>query len=76
MKEYINLFHKILNEINEWNTLSKDKKVIIFDDFFQITKKNDNLVLYFEKYFNDLSKNTLNNMLKSVINTDYGGSKT
>ena len=67
MKEYINLFHKILKEIEKWELLTKDKKIIIFDNFFQITKKNDNLVLYFEKYFNDLSKNTLNNILKSVI---------
>ena len=76
MKEYINLFHKILKEIEKWELLTKDKKIIIFDNFFQITKKNDNLVLYFEKYFNDLSKNTLNNILKSVINNDYGSSKT
>ena len=66
MKDYINLFHSMVSEIHFWEDLSRSdklKKISIFlNDFGNI----EYLLDYFEKYNDDLSKKTLNSLLKSV----------
>ena len=68
MKDYINLFHSIVSEIHFWDNLStseKQNKISIFTENFE---KNDYLIDYFDKFYDNLKKKTLNSYLKSVSN--------
>ena len=67
MKEYINLFHSMLSDIHYWDTSEKSKKVKIFESFLSDYTDIAALIEYFDDFNNNLSKNTLNYFLKSVI---------
>jgi len=68
MKDYINLFHSMVSEIHFWESLNKLDKVKKFSFFLSDFGKIDDLLDYFEKFNDNLSKNTLNSYLKSVNN--------
>ena len=68
MKDYINLFHSIINEIHYWDNLNTDDKEKKIRNFLTNHSKIDHLVEYFDDFFNNLSKKTLNSYLKSVSN--------
>ena len=68
MKDYINLFHAIVSDIHFWDNISLSKKKDIISKFMENFDNIDELVDYFDKFFNELSKKTLNSYLKSVIN--------
>ena len=67
MKDYLNLFHSLLDKIHFWETLKINEKIKIFDNFLEKSKNNLLLVQYFDKYFQNLEKSTLNSYLKSVV---------
>ena len=67
MKDYINLFHAIVSDIHFWDSLNLDKKKDIISKFLENFNNIDDLVKYFDDFFLDLSKKTLNSYLKSVI---------
>jgi len=66
MKDYLNLFHSIIDKIHFWDELNIIEKRSIIDYFLSKSNKNDFLVHYFEDFRLNLSKNTLNSYLKSV----------
>ena len=67
MKDYINLFHGMIDEFHFWEDLKQTDKIEILKKFV-INSNNIPLLLdYMEKYLKDLKKNTLNSYLKSVI---------
>ena len=68
MKDYINLFHSMVSEIHFWDNLSKDQKIKKISLFLTDFGKIDDLLDYFEKYNDNLSKKTLNSFIKSVSN--------
>ena len=68
MKDYINVFHAIISDIHFWNDIGVDKKRDIISKFLENFSNIDELVEYFDKYLDNLSKKTLNSYLKSVIN--------
>ena len=68
MKDYINVFHAIVSDIHFWENLENTKKIKIISKFLENFKNFDELVDYFNNYYLNLSKNTLNSYLKSVIN--------
>ena len=68
MKDYINVFHAIVSDIHFWDNLESIKKKEILSKFLENFKNIDDLVDYFDDYSLNLSKNTLNSYLKSVIN--------
>ena len=68
MKDYINVFHAIVSDIHFWDNIENTKKVEIISKFLENFKNIEELVDYFNNYYLDLSKNTLNSYLKSVIN--------
>ena len=69
MKDYINLFHSMINEIHYWDTLNineKNEKFLIFlKDFSEIS----NLIAYFDDFNKKLSKKNLNYFLNCVSTT-------
>ena len=68
MKDYINVFHAIVSDIHFWDNLEDKKKSEIISKFLENFKNTEELVTYFNNYYLNLSKNTLNSYLKSVIN--------
>ena len=69
MKDYINLFHGIISEIHFWDEIKKVDKIKKISIFFENHNKIEDLVEYFDKYNEDLSKKTLNSFIKSVSKT-------
>ena len=67
MKDYINVFHAIVSDIHFWDNLEDKKKSEIISKFLENFKNTEELVTYFNNYYLNLSKNTLNSYLKSVI---------
>ena len=68
MKDYINVFHAIVSDIHFWDNLEDIKKVKIMTKFLENFRNIEELVDYFNNYYLNLSKNTLNSYLKSVSN--------
>ena len=67
MKIYINTFHSILGKIENWDNVEKSEKSKIFENYLNISLQSDYLAIYFDKFYLDLSKNTLNYYLKDAI---------
>ena len=67
MKDYINVFHAIVSDIHFWDNLEDTKKGEIISKFLENFKNIEELVDYFNDYYLNLTKNTLNSYLKSVI---------
>ena len=66
MKDYINLFHSIINKIENWNSINLAEKTKRIKSLLNINN-NDDLSVYFDKYSVELENNTLNYYIKSVI---------
>ena len=69
MKTYLNIFHAILDKIDNWENLSDFEKSKILSNFLNINEVKSNLIDYFNKYLLNLSNNTLNYYIKGVIKT-------
>ena len=67
MKNYLNLFHSLMDKIHYWNDLDVNKKTEIFDVFIDNSSNNLFLTEYFNNYCDILKNNTLNSYLKSVV---------
>ena len=68
MKDYINVFHAIISDIHFWDDQDTIQKKEIISKFLENFTNIDELVIYFDKYLENLSKKTLNSYLNSVIN--------
>ena len=66
MKDYINLFHSIINKIDNWNLFNETEKSDLIKSLLNINNTGD-LSVYFDKYSIELKNNTLNYYIKSVI---------
>ena len=66
MKDYINLFHLIINKIDDWNLIDNNEKEKRIKSLLNLNDI-DNLSVYFDKYSVELKNNTLNYYIKSVI---------
>ncbi len=67
MKDYINLFHDMIDKFHFWDDLKKEQKQEIIGNYTSNSKNSSFLLDYFESYLNSLKKNTLNSFIKSVI---------
>ena len=68
MKNYINLFHSMVSEIHFWDNLSNSEKFKKISFFLSDFSNIDDLLEYFDKFNDKLSKKTLKSYLKSVSN--------
>ena len=67
MKDYLNLFHKILIEIENWDELNNHLKGQFFIKYINENSNSAFFVNYFDNYFNNLKKNTLNSFINDII---------
>ena len=68
MKDYINLFHSMVSEIHFWEDLNKAEKLKKISLYLSDFNNIDELLDYFERFNENLSKKTLNSFIKSVSN--------
>jgi cytochrome b pre-mRNA-processing protein 3 len=68
MKEYVNLFYSIIEQIELWNSSDNKFKTDLMKNYLNIIKNLNYYVNYFEKYRSFLKKNALNNFTKFIIN--------
>ncbi len=71
MKEYVNLFYSIIEQIELWNSSDNKFKTDLMKNYLNIVKNLNYYVDYFEKYRSFLKKNALNNFTKDIINFKF-----
>ena len=69
MKDYLNLFHSMIDDVHNWDTFTEKTKTNILATFINESKNTTFFVDYFDKFSEDLVKNTLNYYIKGVIKT-------
>ena len=67
MKDYINLFHDMIDKFHFWEDLKKEQKQEIIKNYTLNSENTPFYLDYFENFLNSLKKNTLNSYIKSVI---------
>ena len=67
MKDYLNLFHKIILDIHEWENYDNDKKGLFFKNYLNDNCNTKYFVDYFDKYTEYLKKNTLNSFINNIL---------
>tara|TARA_A100000164_G_scaffold225979_1_gene200285 strand:+ start:811 stop:1278 length:468 start_codon:yes stop_codon:yes gene_type:complete len=67
MKDYINLFHDMIDKFHFWENLNHEEKEKIIRNYTLNSKNSSYLLDYFENFLFSLKKNTLNSYIKSVI---------
>ena len=67
MKDYLNLFHKLILEIEDWEVKDNNKKKEFFLNYVDKNSNTAFFVDYFDKYINLLKKNSLNSFLNNII---------
>ena len=71
MKDYVNLFYSILENIEKWDILKKINKNQLISDLMNIKEDNDLLTDYFDKYIEFLRNNTLKNFTKDILEIKF-----
>ena len=67
MKDYLNLFHKLILEIDDWEKKEKVKKKQFVINYVNINSNSGFFIDYFDKYIIFLKNNTLNSFLNNII---------
>ena len=67
MKDYLNLFHKIIEKIDKWEKIELSEKSSFFKEFLSDNCDVSFFVDYFNKYTVLLEKNTLNSFTNNIL---------
>ena len=71
MKDYVNLFFSIVENIEKWSSLNINEKKVVISNLMNIKQDNDLIVDYFDKYSVFLSKNSLKIFTKDIIELKF-----
>ena len=71
MKDYINLFYSILEKIEKSDLNNNENLLVLLKKYINSEKNMVFYVDYFNKYRLFLTKNTLNNFTKDIINLNF-----
>ena len=71
MKNYVNLFYTILEQVEKWKTIDSLKKLKIIANLMNIKEDNDLFVVYFDKYEEFLLNNTLKIFTKDILDIKF-----
>ena len=69
MKDYLNLFHSMIDKIHDWDILTIESRAELLENFLDNASNTEYLVGYFEKYRINLLNNTLNSHINGVVKT-------
>ncbi len=71
MKNYLNLFYSLLEKIETLNLDNNESFINLIKKYLNSDKNLDFYVNYFNKYRLFLTKNTLNNFTKDILNLSF-----
>ena len=71
MKEYVNLFYSIVEKIETVDLNNDKNQLFLLKKYLNTDKNMDFFIDYFNKYRIFLTKNTLNNFTKDIINLNF-----
>ena len=71
MKNYLNLFYSLLEQIESIDIEINENQMHLIKKYLNTHKNLDFYVDYFDKYRIFLTKNTLNNFTKDIINLNF-----
>jgi len=71
MKEYVNLFYSIVEKIESTDLNNDKNQLFLLKKYINTDKNMDFFIDYFNKYRIFLTKNTLNNFTKDIINLNF-----
>ncbi len=71
MKNYLNVFHSILDKVERWESFSKNEKEEIFKSYVNSEENLTNLIDYFDNFRVFLSKKPFNLFTKGVIKNNF-----
>ena len=71
MKDYINLFYSIIEKMETLDLNDNENHLFLLKKYLNTNKNLDFYVNYFNKYRLFLSKNTLNNFTKDILNFNF-----
>ena len=67
MKNYINLFYNMLNDIDKWENFDTRNQEKLLNKFINCSNNTNYIASYFSNYLNYLKNNSFNSLLKGVI---------
>ena len=71
MKNFVNLFYSIVEKIESSDLTNNENQLSLLKKYLNTDKNLDFYVDYFNKYRLFLTKNTLNNFTKDIINLNF-----
>tara|TARA_B100000989_G_scaffold12852_1_gene8731 strand:+ start:1635 stop:2108 length:474 start_codon:yes stop_codon:yes gene_type:complete len=71
MKDYVNLFFSIIEDVEKWPSLNINKKKNVISNLMNIKEDSDLIVDYFDKFNVFLSKNSLKIFTKDIIDLKF-----
>ena len=71
MKDYINLFYSIIEKMETLDLNDNENHLFLLKKYLNTNKNLDFYVNYFNKYRLFLTKNTLNNFTKDILNFNF-----
>ena len=71
MKDYVNLFFSIIEDVEKWPSLNINKKKDVISNLMNIKEDSDLIVDYFDKFSVFLSKNSLKIFTKDILELKF-----
>ena len=71
MKDYVNLFFSIIEDVEKWPGLNINKKKDVISNLMNIKEDSDLIVDYFDKFNVFLSKNSLKIFTKDILELKF-----
>ena len=71
MKDYVNLFFSILENVEKWTSLNIDQKKDVITNLINIKENNNLIVNYFDKFSVFLSNNSLKIFTKDILELKF-----
>ncbi len=71
MKDYVNLFFSIIENVEKWPSLNINKKKDVISNLMNIKEDSDLIVDYFDKFNVFLSKNSLKIFTKDILELKF-----
>ena len=67
MKDYLNLFHKIIGDIDDWENIEDNKKGVFFINILDKNSNSSFFIEYFDNYLNNLKNKSLNYYINNIL---------
>ena len=71
MKDYVNLFFSIIEDVEKWPGLNINKKKDVISNLMNIKEDSDLIVDYFDKFSVFLSNNPLKIFTKDILELKF-----